>query len=162
MAYKPNTWVITTQKRETYVIEGLEKIVAHYMGDENLTDIAMGESSTVFEVYKTDDNGLRCDPKYGVKEFKTICSAETYYRNIKLADEKNYPADMLCPFCGEYLGNGLGVLSKSTQVLKRGGFYTSADVEETEGYYCPECGADLDWTFADKIAIKLENDEINY
>lgn len=161
MAYKPNTWVITTQKRETYVLADLEKITAHYNGDESLTDIAMGENSTEFEVYKTDENGLRCDPNFPHKTFNTICAAATFYQNMLYAEKRGYKQELLCPICGAYLGDSIGTTSEAYQLMRRGGSFDSPDdYSDVKGYYCPDCGQDLPYQVGSRIADYLaSNDE---
>lgn len=60
----------------------------------------------------------------------------------------------LCPYCNKELTT-LGVVVSATMLLdSMTGYSSIEDVEETIGYYCPECGAELDF---DK-ARELEND----
>ena len=58
----------------------------------------------------------------------------------------------MCPYCGKNLTQ-LGVVVKATMLLdSRMGYSAVEDVEETIGYYCVECGAELDFEKASQLA----------
>lgn len=60
-----------------------------------------------------------------------------------------------CPYCNKEL-HTLGVVVRATMLLNSTTGYSDVeDVEETIGYYCPECGADLDFDKASQLADEM-------
>ena len=60
-----------------------------------------------------------------------------------------------CPYCNKELTT-LGVVVRATMLLNSTTGYSAVeDVEETIGYYCPECGADLDFDKASQLADEM-------
>ena len=60
-----------------------------------------------------------------------------------------------CPYCGKKLST-LGVIVRATMLLdSTSGYSAVEDVEETVGYYCPECGAELDFEKASQLADEM-------
>jgi len=61
-----------------------------------------------------------------------------------------------CPYCGKKL-DPLGVVVRATMFLdSTTGYSPVNEIEETLEYYCPECGADLDFDSADELAKSME------
>ena len=60
-----------------------------------------------------------------------------------------------CPYCHKELSS-LGVVVKATMTLDSiSGYSAVEDVEETIGYYCVECGAELDFEKASQLADEM-------
>lgn len=60
-----------------------------------------------------------------------------------------------CPYCNKELTT-LGVVVRATMLLDSTTGYSSVEeVEDTIGYYCPECGADLDFDKASELANEM-------
>lgn len=61
----------------------------------------------------------------------------------------------VCPYCNKELAT-LGVIVRATMLLdSMTGYSPIEEVEETIGYYCPECGADLDFDKASQLADEI-------
>lgn len=61
-----------------------------------------------------------------------------------------------CPYCGKKL-DPLGVVVRATMLLDSTiGYSKVEEIEETIEYYCPECGADLDFDSADELVKSME------
>lgn len=61
----------------------------------------------------------------------------------------------MCPYCNKEIET-LGVVVKATMTLDaRSGYSSVEDVEETIGYYCVDCGAELDFEMASQLADEL-------
>ena len=145
MAYKPDTWVMTSHKDETYAYDEQGK----------MTDCAMGSSETHYEIYKTDKDGLRCNANYPLYEANNICRAKMLLDNCKIADEKGYDWHDLCPHCANNLARELGVSEKADRVMyaESGGF---GDVEygNVIEYYCPCCGSTIPMSMGEELDSK--------
>jgi len=60
-----------------------------------------------------------------------------------------------CPYCNKELST-LGVVVCATMLLDSITGYSSVqEVEDTIGYYCPDCGADLDFDKASELANEM-------
>ena len=58
----------------------------------------------------------------------------------------------MCPYCNKDITE-LGVIVRATQLLSPVTGYSSIEeIEETLGYYCPECGKTLDEEFGKELA----------
>ena len=61
----------------------------------------------------------------------------------------------VCPYCNKELTT-LGLVVRATMLLDSMiGYSDVEEVEETIGYYCPECGADLDFDKARQLADEI-------
>lgn len=62
-----------------------------------------------------------------------------------------------CPYCMKEIKE-LGVVVKGTMTLSPTEGYSSVEeVEETLGYFCIDCGADLDFEKAKEVADQIES-----
>ena len=60
-----------------------------------------------------------------------------------------------CPYCSKEI-ESLGVVVKATMTLdSKIGYSSVEDIEETVGYYCVECGAELDFEKASQLADEM-------
>ncbi len=60
-----------------------------------------------------------------------------------------------CPYCNKEI-ESLGVVVRATMTLdSKMGYSSVEDIEETVGYYCVECGAELDFEKASQLADEM-------
>lgn len=60
-----------------------------------------------------------------------------------------------CPYCSKELDE-LGAIVQATQILTPEiGWSSIQDIEDVLGYYCPKCGATLDFENASELADSM-------